>query len=402
MPKTIVIPVTLDTKGEETQFVREEIEKRGHRTLVIDVGVMGTPRAKADISREEVADAGGESLESLRREAEAGADRTEATNVMIAGLEDIVRRLHREGNLDGIISLGGSTGTAIGTAAMRALPIGVPKLMVVTWFNAQSVAAKDIAMLQTPADIIGLNQVMRQTLASAAGAISGMVEAEVPPRERLLVGITALGVTTPAVLNLMPLLGEKGLDPIVFHSKTVVLDELLAEDRVGGIIDLTTFEVMIPLAFHLPEEMAAGRLGLAGEKELPQVIVPGGLDMFVFPGTKESVSPEYHDRRISMHGPDTVLVRTTAEEVGKAAGMLAQRANASKGKTAFVIPARGFSDVDREGHTFYDPEADAAFVRVVRETVREGIEVVEVDAHINDSEFAAAVAGVYDGLSVRP
>ena len=398
MPKTIVIPVTLDTKGEETQFVREEIEKRGHRTLVIDVGVMGTPRAKADISREEVASAGGRNLEDLIKAAEGGADRTEATNVMIAGLESLVRKLHAEGKLDGIISLGGSTGTAIGTAAMRALPIGVPKLMVVTWFNAQSVAAKDIAMLQTPADIIGLNQVMRQTLASAAGAISGMVEAEVPPRARPLVGITALGVTTPAVLNLKPLLEEKGFDPIVFHSKTVVLDELLAEDRVSGIIDVTTFEVMIPLAFHLPEEMAAGRLSLAGEKGLPQVIVPGGLDMFVFPGTKETVPPEYHDRKLSTHGPDVALVRTNAEEVGKAAGMLAQRANASKGKTAFVIPKKGFSDVDREGHAFWDTEADAAFARVVKENVRGDIDVVEVEAHINDTEFAERVVEVWEGM----
>ncbi len=396
MPKTIVIPVTLDTKGEEAQYVKEQIERKGHKTIIIDVGVMGEPQTQADITREEVARAGGRSLEELVEAAEKGAERTEGTNVMIQGLLKIVKELHSAGKLDGIISLGGSTGTAIGTAAMRALPIGVPKLMVATWFNAQSVGTKDITMMQTPADILGLNSVMKRTLASAAGAIVGMTEAEVPQRVRPLVGITALGVTTPAVMKIKPLLEKRGYDPIVFHSKTQVLDELVEEDRISGIIDLTTFEVMIPLAFHLPEAMAEARLSLAGEKGLPQVIVPGGLDMFIFPGTKETVPPEFKERKLHAHGPDTVLARTNKEEVAKAARIIAERANRAVGPVAMVIPLRGFSAVDKEGQHFYDPEADGAFAQVVKDTVNESVDIVEVSAHINEDEFAERVVDTFD------
>ncbi len=401
MPKTIVIPVTLDTKGEETNYVKEEIERKGHKTIVIDVGVLGKPIIKADIPREEVAQAGGKSLSGLIEAAEKGADRTEGTNTMIKGVEKIVKGLHSAGKLDGIMSLGGSTGTSIGTAAMRALPIGVPKLMVTTWFNAQYVGTKDITMMQTPADILGLNSVIRKTLASAAGAIVGMTEAEVPERVKPLIGITALGVTTPAVMKIKPLLEERGYDPVVFHSKTQILDELIEEGRIGGIIDLTIFEVLIPLAFHLPEELAENRLRLAGEKGLPQVIAPGGLDMLIFPGTKETIPPEYKDRILHAHGPDTVLARTTRDEVGWAAKIISERANRAAGPVAIVIPLRGFSAVDKEGQHFYDPGADGAFAQVVKDTVRERVDIVEVGAHINHDEFAKKVVDTFDEMTKK-
>ena len=395
MPKTIVIPVTLDTKGQETEFVKNEIERRGHNTTVIDVGVLGRPQMKADISREEVAQAGGKSLRELIEAADRGADRTDATNVMINGVQKIVKELHSRGELDGIISLGGSTGTAIGTQAMSVLPIGVPKLMVSTWFELQFIGAKDITMMQTPADIMGLNSVMKQALASAAGAIAGMVEAEVQGPIKPLVGITALGVTTQAATKLMPLLEKRGYDPLVFHSKTQVLDELVQDDRIAGIIDLTTFEVMVPISYHLPEELAEGRMSIAGEKGLPQVIIPGGLDMFIFTGTKDTVPDEYKNRVLHVHGPDRVLARTTAGEVGRAAKILAERATRAVGPIAIVIPTQGFSSVDAVGQHFYDPVADGAFSQVVRDTINESIAIVEVDAHINDERFAEKVVETF-------
>jgi len=242
---------------------------------------------------------------------------------------------------------------------------------------------------------------MRKTLASAAGAIVGMVEAEVPGQVKPLIGITALGVTTPAVMKIKPLLEEKGYDPIVFHVDTQVLDELVQEGRISGIIDLTTFEVMIPLTYHLPEELAEGRLSLAGEKGLPQVIVPGGLDMLILTGTKETVPPEYKERILHAHGPDRVLARTNKEEVGKAAKIVARRANRATGPVAIVIPLRGFSSVDAEGQHFFDPVADGAFAQVIKDTVKESVEIVEVDAHINDDEFAKRVVDTYDKMTGR-
>ncbi len=398
MPKTIVIPVTLDTKGEETEFIKEEIQRKGLSTIVIDVGVLGKPLIEADIPREKVAEAGGKSLKELIEAADNGADRTEGTNVMIRGVQKLVKELHSAGKLDGIISLGGSTGTALGTSAMNVLPIGVPKLMVSTGFELQFVGHKDIAILQTPADILGLNSIMKKTLASAAGAIVGMAEAEVPEGVKPLVGITALGVTTPAVMNMMPLLEGRGYESIAFHTDTTVLDELVLEGRISGIIDLTTFEVMIPIEYHLPQELAERRLRPAGEKGIPQVIVPGGLDMLIFPGTKEAVPAEYKDRILHVHGPDTVLVRSSREEVEKAAKIIAGRANRATGPVAIVIPMRGFSAVDREGHHFHDPESDAAFARVMKDTVRESVEIVEVDAHINDVAFAERAVDTFGGI----
>lgn len=398
MPKTIVIPVTLDTKGEETKYLKEQIERKGHKTIVIDVGVLGKPAFKADISRGRVARAGGKSLRELVEAAKKGADRSEATNVMIEGVKKIVRQLQAQGKLDGIISLGGSTGSAIGTSVMSTLPIGVPKLMVSTGFETQFVGAKDITIMQTPADILGLNSVMRQTLASAAGAIAGMAEANVKEKAKPLIGMTALGVTTQAVMNMKPFLEKRGYEAIVFHSKTKILDELIEDDRICGIIDLTTFEIMIPISFHLPEEMAEERLRVAGEKGLPQIIIPGGLDMFIFPGTKESVPPEYAERLLHVHGPDTVLVRTTAEEEATAARVLGKRANRAKGPIAIVIPLQGFSAVDKQGQHFYDPEADAAFIRVIEDTVKNEVDIIEVDAHINDTKFARKVVDTFDKL----
>lgn len=399
MSKTIVFPVTLDTKGEEAKYIKEEIEKRGHKTIVIDVGVLGKPLFRGDVHREEVAQAGGRKLGELIAAAEKGADRTEGTNVMIKGVEKIVKELHSEGKLDSIISLGGSTGTALGTSAMKVLPIGVPKLMVSTWLAPEAIGAKDITMMQTPADILGLNWVMRRTLATAAGAIVGMAEAEVPEKIKPLIGITALGVTTPAVMKIRPLLEERGYDDsIVFHAKTQVLDELIEEGRISGVIDLTTYAMFGPLTYSPPQPIVEDRLRLAGERGIPQVIAPGGLDMLILRGTKETMPAQFKNRILYAHGPLTVLARTTKDEVERAAKIISERANRAVGPVSIVIPLRGFSAVDKEGRHFYAPDADEAFAQVVKNTVSERVNVIEVDAHINDDEFVEKIVSSFDKI----
>ena len=400
MPKTIVFPVTLDTKGEEAKYIKAEIEKRGHRVIVLDMGILGIPLFKGDVPREEIARVGGKSLVELNMAAEEGADRTEGTNVMVRGVEKIVKKLYAKKKLDGIISLGGSTGTALGTAAMKVLPIGVPKLMVSTWLFPEAIGAKDITQMQTPADILGLNSVMKKTLASAAAAIVGMVEVELPEQIKPLIGITALGVTTPAVMKIRPLLEVKGYDPVVFHSKTQILEELVEEGRISGIIDLTTYEMLSPLTFSPPQAIAENRLELAGKKGIPQVIAPGGLDMLCFRATKETMPVEYKNRTLHVHGPAVVLARTTKDELAKAAKILAERANRAAGPVAIVIPLHGFSAVDKEGQHFYAPDVDEAFAQVVKNTVHERINVVEVDAHINDDEFVERVISVFFNSTV--
>jgi len=400
--KTVVVVGTLDTKAEEVGYIKEKIEKGGCRVIVIDPGILGKPGIPADFPREKVAEAGGKTLQEIISAAEGGADRAEGTNVMIRGVVEIVKQLYSSGDLDGIISLGGSTGTAIGTTAMKALPIGVPKLAVTTYVDLQYLGNKDITIMQTPADILGLNAIMRKTLSNAAAAIAGMAQVELPKEEfKPLIGLTALGLTTPGVLKINLLLKERGYDPIAFHAKTEVLNDLIREGQISGVIDLTTFEVLVPITYHMPESVVENRLSAAGERGIPQIIVPGGLDMHIFGGTKETIPPEYKDRKLHIHGPNVVLARTTKDEVAKASKILAKRANKSRGPVAIVVPLRGFSDVDKEGEAFYDPEADRAFGETMKETVKQSVEVVEVDAHINDQEFAEQLMNVFDKITSR-
>jgi len=383
----IAIIATLDTKGGEVQFVKERIERRGHQPLVIDAGILGEPSLKAECTREQVAEAGGKTLKELVEAAKRGVDRAAATNVMIEGAKKTVRDLYAQGKLDGLISLGGSTGTSIGLAAMKTLPIGIPKLMLTTVMGGQPVGNKDILMMP----LTGNLEERKRTLSVAAGAVVGMVEVEVPKQVRPLplVGITSLGVTTPAVKRSISLLEKKGYDPISFHARTMILDELIEEQRVKGVLDMTIYEV-----FLLGEK----RLESAGIRGLPQVIVPGGVDMLIFPGTKEAVAARFKGRAIHVHGPNMILVRTTREEVEKAAKAIVGRVNRAIGPVTIMIPLKGFSAVDKEGQNFYDPETDKIFASVVEANTKENVEVIEVNAHINDEKFAEEVVDTFDKM----
>jgi len=360
MKKSIVILGAFEPKGNEVEDIKKQIEKKGHKTMVI------------------------------------GSDRP------LDEVVKIVNDLSSSEKLGGIISLGGPTGTEIGTKTMKTLPVGLPKLMVTTVRDACYVGTSDITVMPISEKTLGLEAELRRILANAAGAIVGMVEAETPKivKPLPLIGITALGVTTPAVMKIVSLLNKKGYDAISFHTRTEMLNKLIEEGRVGGVIDLTPCEVLLPFAYHMPDEFLGikDRLEVAGEKGLPQVTAPGGLDMLIFLGTKESVPEEFQNRLLHAHGPNTVLVRTTKEEVREASKILVERANKATGPVAIVIPLRGFSSEDDEGKHFYDPTADRAFAEVVKENAQEKVHVVEIDAHINDDKFAVEVVNIFDKM----
>jgi uncharacterized protein (UPF0261 family) len=408
--KTIVIVATLDTRGDEVEFLRQLIESKGHRVITVDVGVMGSPYMRADFTREEVAEAGGKSLPQLVEAANAGADRQQATDVMIAGARKIVADLYSAGRLDGILSLGGSTAAATGAAVMKGLPMGLPKLLVTTFIALASVGDEDITVMQSPVDLVGLNRIVARTLANAAGAMVGMVEQGVPKaQEKRLVGITALGVTTPAVQKVISRLEKRGYDSIVFHATTDKLDRMVRDGAIDAILDLTTFET-IPKLLYSTEALAAlsrfgqvdrSRLSGATEKAIPQIIAPGGLDMHIFPGATgiDSVSPQYRDRAWSMHGPNVVLVRTTEQELEQVGASVAERANKAAGPVAIVIPLGGFSDASKKGASLYDPRADQGFIRGLKRNLDKRIKVVEVDCNINEDSFADEVARVFDEVT---
>jgi uncharacterized protein (UPF0261 family) len=407
--KTIVIVATLDTRGDEVEYLKKIFGEKGHETITIDTGVMGTPYFAGDYMREDVAKSGGKSLKELVGAADAGADRKAATDVMIAGAKVIVNKLHAEGKLHGIMSLGGTTGASSGVAVMQGLPIGLPKFIITTFTALTPIGDEDITVMQSPVDLVGLNKIIMKTLSNAAGALMGMVEQETQEKEsRKLAGITALGVTTPAVQKTMALLDKRGYDSLVFHALTAKLDRMVKDGIIDAVIDITSFE-LIPKTCYSDDLLAKysgmpnpdrSRLRSAVERGIPQIIAPGGLDMHIIPGaTKIDEVPDMlKGRAWTMHGPNVVLVRTSAEELEKAASSIAEQANSSRGPVAVLIPINGFSDASKKDAPLFDPESDSAFVRAVRKQVSSKVRLREIDCHINDDAFADELVKLFDEM----
>jgi uncharacterized protein (UPF0261 family) len=394
--KTVAIIGTLDTKGEELRFVRDLIEAAGLRTLVIDAGVLGDPVFPPGISREELAAAGGTEFTRLLAE----KDRGRSVQAMAAGAAALARRLFEEGRIDGIISLGGSAGSTIGTAAMRALPVGVPKLMVSTLASGDTrpyVGTRDVTMMYPVVDIAGLNVISRRILANAAAAIAAMVALEplAAEPEKPLIGATMFGVTTPCVNMARALAEQHGYEVLVFHATGTggqALEGLIAGGFLRGVLDITTTELADELVGGI---LTAGpdRLEAAAANGVPQVVCPGAIDMVNF-GPMNTVPDRFKDRKLHMHNPTVTLMRTTPEECAALGRITAAKLNGSRGPAAVVVPLRGVSAIDIEGGPFYSPEALGAYRRALKASLDARIPLIELDAHINDEAFAQRAAGL--------
>jgi len=394
----VVIVGTLDTKGEEIGFARDVLQAQGVAVHVIDTGVVGEPGIEPDTTASEVAEAAGTTLEALRED----ADRGEAMEAMGEGATAIVERMHAEGNLDGIMGLGGSGNTSIATTAMRALPVGVPKLMVSTMASGDTepyVGARDIMMLYSVADIEGLNQLSRQVIANAALAMVGMVtnEPDVEVEAKPTVGITMFGVTTPAAKTARAYLEDRGYETIVFHATGTggrAMESLIEEGVIDGVLDLTTTEWADELVGGV---LNAGpdRLDAAAEAGIPQVVSTGALDMVNF-GPRESVPEQFERRLFHIHNPQVTLMRTTPDENAELGGIIGEKLNAATGPTALALPLGGVSMLDVDGEDFYDPDADTALFDALRATVEDQVELIEMDTDINDDAFAEAIAEQLD------
>ena len=395
---SVVIVGTLDTKGEEIDFARDVLLAQGVDVHLVDVGVMGDPEIEPDTPASEVAEAAGESLEALR---EAG-DRGRAMEAMGEGAAAVVTRLHDQGRLDGVLGLGGSGNTSIATEAMRALPVGVPKLMVSTMASGDTepyVGSRDVAMMYSVADIEGLNQLSRQVIANAALAMVGMVsnDPDVEVEERPTIGITMFGVTTPCVQVAREYLEDRGYETIVFHATGTggkAMESLIEEGVVDGVLDVTTTEWADELVGGV---LSAGphRLEAAGNAGIPQVVSTGALDMVNF-GPRDSVPEEFEGRQFHVHNPQVTLMRTTSEENAELGRVLAEKLNAATGPTALALPLGGVSMLDVEGEDFYDPAADSALFDALREHLDEDVELVEHEGDVNDEDFARAIAAKLD------
>jgi len=388
---TIAVLGTFDTKGDEHGYVAALIRERGHQVCLIDAGTLGPCTLKADISREVLAEAGGGNL----AEVAARKDRGEAVALMTRGAPVVLARLQREGRIDGVISLGGGGGTAICTAAMRALPIGFPKLMVSTLASGNTapyVGVKDIVMMPSVVDVAGLNRLSRRLLAQAAGAICGMVDARVPAGgvDKPVIVASQFGNTTACVTHARGLLEAAGYEVMVFAATGTggrTMESLVESGMVSGVLDITTTEWADELAGGV---LTAGptRLEAAARGGVPAIVVPGCLDMVNF-GERASVPAKYADRLFYQHNAQVTLMRTNAEECAELGRILASKVNLSTGPVTVLIPLGGISVISAPGQPFYLPEADAALFGELKRNLREGIPVIEYPGNINDPAFAA-------------
>jgi uncharacterized protein (UPF0261 family) len=390
---TVVLLGTLDTKGKEYEYLRDRLREQGVDVMVVDAGVF-EPLAAADVPQEEVAAAAGADVGALR---EAG-DRGAAVDTMARGAAEVVRRLHEEGRLDGILAVGGSGNSSIAAAAMRVLPVGVPKLIVSTLASGDTrpyVGASDVSMTYSVVDISGLNRISERILSNAAGAIAGMAKTSVPESKgaKQLIGATMFGVTTPAVTRARERLEELGYEVLVFHATGTGGQSMEALARGGflaGILDLTTTELADELVGGV---LSAGpdRLEAAGELGLPQVVSLGALDMVNF-GPRETLPPQFEDRTIYIHNPTVTLMRTTPEECAELGRQIARKLSGATGPTALFVPLRGVSMIATEDQPFHDPAADEALFAALRDGLGDNVELHELDLDVNNPAFADAMA----------
>jgi uncharacterized protein (UPF0261 family) len=402
---TVVLVGTLDTKGNEFGFLRDRLREHGVDVLLVDCGIVGEPLCEPDIRREEVAAAVGADVQALA----AAGDRGAAVTTMGDGAAAVVTRLHAEGRLDGILGLGGSGNSALATQAMRALPVGVPKLMVSTVASGDTrpyVGAVDVAMLYSVVDIAGVNRISARIMSNAAGMIAGAVASTPPTADdgRPLIGATMFGVTTPCVTTARERLEELGYEVLVFHATGTggqSLEALVRGGFLAGVLDVTTTELADELVGGV---LSAGpeRLEAAGQLGLPQVVSLGALDMVNF-GPIETVPERFSDRNLYVHNPTITLMRTTPEECRELGRQIGRKLSGAIGPVALYVPRRGVSMIAVEGQVFHDAEADAALVEGLNETVRENVELHELDTDVNDPAFATAMADrLHEMVSARP
>jgi uncharacterized protein (UPF0261 family) len=388
---TIAVIGTLDTKGEEHEFVAELIRRRGHEALLIDVGALEPPTVRPDISREEVARSAAMDLPALV----SRKDRGETVAAMSQGAARTLLDLVAQKRIDGVISLGGGGGTAIATTGMRALPIGFPKLMVSTLASgntSQYVGVKDIVMFPSIVDVAGLNRISREILTRAAGAICGMVETEpVSSDDKPMIVASMFGNTTDCVQAARGQLEAAGYEVLVFHATGTggrTMESLVETGMVSGVLDITTTEWADELVGGV---LTAGshRLEAAARSGVPAIVTPGCLDMANF-GPPETVPNRYKDRCFYQHNPQVTLMRTTADECRRLGAILADKVNLSTGPVTVLLPMRAISVISAPGQCFHDPAADLALFDAIRSGLRSGIPLVQIDAEINDPAFAHA------------
>ena len=393
MKKVIGLVSTLDTKGSEINFIRNIIEERGHRALIIDIGVLGEVKIQPTITRNEVARAGGSRLEKLIRR----RDENEAGMIMAKGLKSIVLERVQKGGLHGLLALGGGQGSINTAPTLQALPLGFPKILVSTKVTQAGAApfagSRDVTLIPSVADLAGLNHLTRRILANAAGAIIGMVETDISPSEaKSLVVMSMNGTVTRSALRVKDALEKEGYEVLVFHSIGTggkSLEDYVSSQSADAVIEFAINELGNEL-FGGMASAGPHRFEAAGLRGIPQVIIPGSADFinFLSPST---VPKKLMNRPIHFHNPQATIIRTTLSENRTLGKVLAGKLNLSSGKITVLWPKKGLSSIDLPNKKFCDPKADQALYDALIRNLKKEIPVLTVNAHINSSLFANQV-----------
>lgn len=407
--KSIAVISTLDTKGPEAAFVKSRIEAAGYGVVLLDTGILdrrdpSTPRP--DISADDIAREGGEDRAELAARSSEKETRNRGIRAMSKGSAKILKQLYDKGRIIGVIGLGGAQGTEICTYAMRALPLGVPKVMVSTVASGQTpfgiyTGTRDLTIMHSVVDILGLNSLTRRVLANAAGAVVGMAEAglveEVSTSPK--VGITIYGQTTPAALVIKPELEARGYEVFAFHCNGTggkAMEELASEGLLDALFDLSTHEITDELfgGIHAGD---SNRLLAGGLKGVPRLVVPGGLDLITL-GRPETVPEAYQSQPSVRHNPNITLVRLNKEQMIRVAEVMAERLNQALAPVIVAIPKGGFSFYNRDGLHFRDLNADRAFVQTLQTRLKPEIAIHEIDSHVNDQPFITEILSIFEHL----
>ena len=393
MEKTILLIATFDTKEEEALYLKKRIEARGIRVLTMDTGILAPPHVHVDITQNQVAQRGGIPL----KEAVATGDKGKCISNMIHGAEVIAREIYDQGRFQAVISIGGAQGTDIACAAMRALPTGMPRLMVSTVASGRAtfgpyVGTKDITMMHSVADMQGLNFLTKRILENAAGAICGMLRSldEFPVEPQgTPVAMSMLGTTTPGALRCKETLERNGFEVVTFHQNGtggIAMEDMIREGAFKGVVDLNLHEIGDRYAGGLHSSARDDRLEAAGAMGIPQVVAPGSINYVVL-GPLATLSPEWSSRKLIVHNPNLTLVRLNPDELQSVGKQVAEKLNRAKGPTHLFIPLQGFSYPDRENLPHWCPEGNRAFIDSLKANLSPSVPLTELDAHINDPEF---------------
>ena len=393
--RTVVMVVTLDTKAAAAEYLRDEIASWGLNTILIDPGILGRPGIPADVTREQVAEAAGTTLEALVRAGQKGAAIAKQTE----GLINIVRRLHAEGRMDGIVGLGGGQGTSIVSAAMRALPVGVPKLLLSTvatgTFQFGSyVGIKDLAMMHSVTDILDVNAISRPILRNTANAIAGMALRGPAPQqpEKPTIAITQLGQTTACVMRVKSLLEPQGYQLVPFHASGAggpAMESLVEAGKFIGVIDLSVHEIMDHLLAGIAG--APNRLDVLTRCKIPAVVVPGGNDYVLFE-SQQKAPEKYRQRRMMVHNAQMTCFLPTLDEMREGARYMIDRLNRALGPTLVAVPSVGFTESNKPGNDLWFPEGNQVVIDEFRAGLQPEVPLIVLDVHINHPAFADLIA----------